>query len=428
VKSGSGAVVVSVAPDNVVVHDLLAHPLIPLPALRGITQTPVVACDGSICVTPGYQPSTQLYYAPADGFIVPAIPEHPTDSEIAQARGLLLELVCDFPFVGDADLAHALALLLLPFARNLIDGPTPLHLVSKPTPGTGGTLLVVALTYPALGCDVAAKAAPASEDEMRKAITAELATGSAFIFFDNLSEELNSSSLAAAITSRRWTDRILGTSTTLELLVNCGWVASGNNPTLGRESARRTVLTRLDSKLERPQERTEFKHPDLKGWARSNRGAVVGAALTLIRAWIDRGRPPATATLGMFESWSCVVGGILNTAGVPGLLRNMPTVYQISDAETARWRLFIAAWWSMFGDRPQGTGNLLLVGDQLGLTGYSTRAQSTQLGKLLGQRENAIFTIPNPSSGGQIIQVGLRRSEPERGQATWKLETCMSAQ
>ena len=38
--------------------------------------------------------------------------------------------------------------MLLPFVRELIDGPTPLHLIEKPTPGTGGTLLAtVAALY-----------------------------------------------------------------------------------------------------------------------------------------------------------------------------------------------------------------------------------------------------------------------------------------
>ena len=37
--------------------------------------------------------------------------------------------------------------VLVDRCRALIDGPTPLHLVEKPTPGTGATLLVDVLTF-----------------------------------------------------------------------------------------------------------------------------------------------------------------------------------------------------------------------------------------------------------------------------------------
>ncbi len=39
--------------------------------------------------------------------------------------------------MDEADRAHALALLLLPYARDLIDGPTPNHLAESPEPGSG---------------------------------------------------------------------------------------------------------------------------------------------------------------------------------------------------------------------------------------------------------------------------------------------------
>jgi len=54
---------------------------------------------------------------------------------------LLDELLIDFPFADEASRANALALLLLPYVRPLIVGPTPLHLITAPTQGTGKDLL-----------------------------------------------------------------------------------------------------------------------------------------------------------------------------------------------------------------------------------------------------------------------------------------------
>jgi hypothetical protein len=64
--------------------------------------------------------------------------EYPTAGEIAAARGLIVDdLLGEFPFTSPAERAHAVALLLLGFLRAMIDGPTPLHLIEKPAPGTG---------------------------------------------------------------------------------------------------------------------------------------------------------------------------------------------------------------------------------------------------------------------------------------------------
>ena len=38
-----------------------------------------------------------------------------------------VELLGDFPFTGDAERPHAVGFLLLPFLRELVDGPTPIH-------------------------------------------------------------------------------------------------------------------------------------------------------------------------------------------------------------------------------------------------------------------------------------------------------------
>jgi hypothetical protein len=103
--------------------------------------------DGTLITEPGYHPATRLLYEPTQNFTLPPVAERPSPRQIAAARTLLLDdLLGDFPFVGEAERAHALALLLLPFVRPMIPGPTPLHMVEKPAPGTGATLMVDAIS------------------------------------------------------------------------------------------------------------------------------------------------------------------------------------------------------------------------------------------------------------------------------------------
>src|SRR5438876_7662034 len=169
-----------------VVQDMLAHPDAPLPILSRIVEAPVFAADGALVTVPGYHEGSRTYYAPRTDFNVPAIPTAPAPEDIERARNLLVQdLLGDFPFTSDAERAHALAFLLLPFVRELIGGPTPLHLVEKPSPGTGASLLVEVLAFPAAGHPTAVLTEGRNEEEWRKRITAKLASAPAITVIDN---------------------------------------------------------------------------------------------------------------------------------------------------------------------------------------------------------------------------------------------------
>jgi len=70
--------------------------------------------------------------------------------------------------------------------------------------------------------------------------------------------------------------------------------------------------------IERPELRTDFKHPDLRAHVRENRGPFLSAALTILRGWVVSGKPqhglPAS---GSFEGWSSVVREAIVFAGLP---------------------------------------------------------------------------------------------------------------
>jgi hypothetical protein len=116
----------------------------------------------------------------------------------------------EFPFTGEAERAHALALLLLPFVRPMIAGPTPLHLIEKPAPGTGATLMVDAMSLVTTGVGASVMVEGRDENEWRKRLTAKLRTIPTMLLIDNLCRRLDSSSVAAALTAPYWEDRILG--------------------------------------------------------------------------------------------------------------------------------------------------------------------------------------------------------------------------
>lgn len=283
---------------------MLATPRETIPALARIIRAPILAPSGRI-VSKGYDDETRTFYAP-HGFDHPPVSENPSKEEVAAAVALFLEeLLGDFPFADQADRANVLAMFLLPFVREVIgDEPTPLHLIEKPSPGSGGSMLVETLGMVASGSAPAFMTEGRDEDEWRKRLTSTLLAGEEVIVIDNLRRRLDSAALSSVLTARIWTDRILGKSENANLPVRSLWVATGNNPAVSSEIARRCVPIRIDPKMDRPADRPAdgFRHPRLLEWTRNNRGQLVQAALTLARAWIAADRPRGSASLGSYES------------------------------------------------------------------------------------------------------------------------------
>ncbi len=168
------------------------------------------------------------------------------------------ELFDEFPFATLSDQAHAWALFLQPFARELIRGETPLYGVEAPKQGTGKTLLVRSALAPAVGY-VSTGSDPRNDEEMRKRITAAVVQAEQAVVIDNVIKRVDYPSLASALTSPAWHDRILGETRNVSAPIFCTWVLTGNNPQYSDDMARRRVPIRLDSKEENPHLRDDFR-------------------------------------------------------------------------------------------------------------------------------------------------------------------------
>jgi hypothetical protein len=389
----------------------------------------VLRPDGSLAVAGGYDVATgYLIGSPATMQLTPP-PERPTGGDVRRARGLLLEeLLGEFDFTGEADRAHALSALLWPFGRTLFPQArnSPLHLISKPTQGSGGSLLARAIALPAFGSDIGLLAEAESDAEWRKRITALALQGHGLVLIDNLREVLDSPALASILTSPRWKDRLLGTNSIAELEFAPVWLATGNNPTLSAEMSRRAVQIRIDPRVDRPWQRSGWRHPQLLEWATENRGDLVWAALVLWRHWIASGRRAFTGELlGSYEDWSRVMGGLLEAAEVPGFLENLPELYEASDSATSGLRSLLYEWYECFGTRPVMTRGLLndVVEDPnrevaIQFQGRDEAARTMELGKLLGGMRERRFTL---ELDGELSVVYVSRATMQSGHGRWRL-------
>jgi hypothetical protein len=406
-------------PPTALVQDILALPDWPdIPALRGLVEAPIFAPDGTVLTAPGYHPAAELWFHTAPGFVVPPVTLAPSPDELKRSIDcLLIDLAGDFPFDSDASRAHFLCAILQPFVRELIDGPTPLHLIDAPAPGTGKGLLAEVIVSPAMGRSAEIMPEGRDDDEWRKRITATLMRGPGMLLIDNVRRRLDSSSLAAALTARMWTDRELGHSRMIVLPVRVVWIATGNNMTVSHEIARRSVWIRLNPQTADPWTRTSFRHLDLRAWALANRVRLVHACLTIAQAWIAAGRPATDVTLGSYEAWAHTMGGMLMVAGVSGFLANATNLYAQADDESRPWREFVIAWWQTYKRQTVGVEELFTVAnvddlllDVLGNKGE--RSRRTRLGQALRDMRDRVI------AGYRIVP----EAEDNHGRQQYRLE------
>jgi hypothetical protein len=352
VRVGDKGVRTLVHPPPAVVGDLMALLSFPgLPALEALTEVPCLRPDGTVLDTPGYDAATGLVYVPAPGLRIPSIPREPTQREARRAIKTIAELFVDMPFVGKADCANLLGLLLTPIVRPAIAGQVPMALVDKPKRGSGATLCVQVVTAIALGSVTELTTAPQDDEEWRKKITSALLAGSTFLWFDNVESKLSSASLAAVLTAPEWKDRILGKSEMTRSLPNrATWAATGNNLQVGGDLGRRCYRIRIDAGVAQPWTRNGFRHPQLLRHVRAHRGTLLAAILTLARGWFVAGCPRGDVpVVGSFEEWAQTIGGILTYAGVSDFLANLSDFYDQVDEDEAAWAGFLAAWYAHFG-------------------------------------------------------------------------------
>jgi hypothetical protein len=377
-------------PPEDVARDILALPTreLPFPALRGVRHAPLFLPCGRLLAADGYD-SDSGWLMRLRG-LTGAGGNMPLD----EAKRWLEELLCDFPFEDPASKAHAVALLLQPFVRELVDGPTPLYLIDAPARGTGKGLLADILTSVATGGDAAVMSLVGDGDEVEKRITALLLGGRSHIQLDNV-RVLRSSHLEAALTTLTWSGRRLGKSEAVYVPNRATWLATGNNVEVSDEMARRSVPIRLDAGVERPEDRNGFRY-QLPAWAYKTRPALVTACLSIIQDWLAAGQPQGTAVLGRFEVWAKTTGGLVEFAGFPGFLQNRKRLQSQADSETQEWAAVVGLWWESYSNRPVTAGDLFEIIKEHSLLlnvwgGRSKTGALQRLGHALGKKRDRIY-------------------------------------
>lgn len=341
------------APDDLVraVLDRGAWPGVP--ELVGISEAPFLRPDGSVCTAPGLDAATGTLYAPSGAHV--ELPSMPTREHATRALGELEEVFSDFPHVSRAHRMVPIAALLTLLARPAIRGNVPAFLFDASTRGSGKSLQTDVVSIIARGRPSPKLSWPGDEAELSKVLAGVALRGAPMVNFDNVATGFGGASLDKVLTSGEEVEfRLLGSTRMLVLPWRTILVGSGNNLVLVSDTVRRVLVSRLESPLESPEDRTGFRFPHLLAHVASHRGRLLSAALTILRAYVVAGRPAqGLRPWGSFESFAALVPEALAWAGGPDadVMACRPEVSGAVDPEKAALLAVLEGWPRLF---PEG--------------------------------------------------------------------------
>lgn len=328
--------------------------------LEKISRVPFVRPDGTICQQPGYDEASATYLALDETVSAVEVPDEPSEDDVRSAVKLLTG-----EWLGDLfdampepeDRANCLALMLTPLIRGMVP-LAPMAVIDGLQPGVGKNLIADLLSIFATGKPAAPLPYSRDDDENRKVITSSFRQGLELLVFDE-AHTIEGRHLARTITGITYSDRILGVSNMIEFPNRVTWVALGNNVVVNGDLSRRVYRIRLAPKTANPQDRdiSSYRHPDIKGWTTQHRADLIGAALTLVRAWFtsEKAESAAGRRFGSFEAWGGMIGGILDHAGIEGFLGSLVQWRSETDYETSFWSDHLRWLLTVFGNGAEFT-------------------------------------------------------------------------
>jgi putative DNA primase/helicase len=333
-----------------------------LPILRQIISAPLVRPDGSLLDRPGYDATTGLYLTRRmEGLTVP---ERPTEDQAARALHMLVELFSSYPFVDGAgregvSQAVLVAGLLTSVQRAVLDF-APLFGISAPKAGTGKSHAVDVVSVIATGARADCVIAGSEPEEFKKTLGSKLCEGRPLFSFDNVPEgvPLQGQYLCTALTQDYVEHRVLGFGIMAKPSTCVAMFATGNNLTVRGDMTRRTLMCRMDAKMERPEQRT-FAH-DLRDEALRRRAELISAVLTIIRwrhSWLEESPAPWERAAGAmplagYQRWCRLIRDPLVALGLNDPVLSLDDVLATDDQEEGLSTL-LEHWYAAFHETPK---------------------------------------------------------------------------
>jgi hypothetical protein len=209
------------------------------------------------------------------------------------------------------------------------------------TERSGKTLLCKLALIPFYG-KMAVQTWTKKEEDLRKAIDAEMLGGARYIVFDNVRGHIQSPSIEALMTNTTWTGRVLGRTEMFQVRNQATIFFTGNDCTVSPDMAHRCLVCDLFVEEANVQER-QVIDPISDDWLmrRENRFKILSALFGLVRCWNAAGRPKPSGRIRVgFQEWCNIYGGIVEFAGFGDCLAE-PEVEKDVNTEATDMRVLV---------------------------------------------------------------------------------------
>jgi hypothetical protein len=173
-----------------------------------------------------------------------------------------------------------------------------------------------------------------NEEEMQKRLLAAFSRSPTMMCFDNLraGSTLQSSTLALAMTSGLYRQRVLGVNEERDVASDVLMVITANNLKLGGDENTRWLTAWLEPSVLRPEKRV-FVHPDVVGHALKIREEVLRDVLGIISGYLMSGQRIERGS--RFNRWDRLVRQPLLWAGARDIGEVFETNTNVSEDEKA---------------------------------------------------------------------------------------------
>ena len=238
----------------------------------------------------------------------------------------LQELLTDFAFRGDADVANAVGIMLTGMLFMLFVEPgKAIALLDGNQPSVGKTLFARVVGILLDGVDPKLIPFTANDEELGKCLCATLkGEPQSVVIFDNAKlksgAEVSSTVIEANCTAPHISLRILGRSENYSRPNDLVWFVTMNNTKASPDLVQRGVPIRFYYEGN-PGER-DFGDRDPLKYAKQHRAELLGELAGMIIRWNQLGRLPGPRPHRLSE-WGRTVGGILHANGLSEFLENL---------------------------------------------------------------------------------------------------------
>ena len=223
--------------------------------------------------------------------------------------------------------------------------------------------------------------------------------------------------------TQQWANlRILGFSKAVRTRCAALITATGNNLIIKGDLTRRSLVA-LDPKVERPELR-QFDYDPIAD-AKSNRGELVAAALTILRAYHVAGRPNRPPRLQSFEQWSDTVRAALLWLEAGDPVGTMDRLRK-ADPVLASLTAVLHAWRAAFGVSPTTARDAITAADNrldlhdalMAVAGRGGRIDGRVLGNWLAHRADRVVNLSDKLWPNFVA---IEAAGQKQGVALWRL-------